>query len=87
MNRHCSVDAAYIGDVWRNTTGGLRTGSAYLGNANVSVTVDGERTLGLDGTTFYFNAQSIHGQGVTSRLIGDAQTVSNIEADESAAPL
>ncbi len=27
------------------------------------------------------DAQSIHGQGVTSRLIGDAQTVSNIEAD------
>src|SRR5262245_25709633 len=63
-----SVQALYVGDVWRNTTGGLRTGSAYLGNANLSVTVDGERTLGIDGTSFYVDAQSIHGQGVSSRL-------------------
>jgi porin len=75
-----SVGALYVGDVWRNTTGGLRTGSAYLGNANVSVSVDGDRALGLDGTTFYVDAQSIHGQGVSSRLVGDAQTLSNIEA-------
>jgi porin len=75
-----SVAALYVGDVWRNTTGGLRTGSAYLGNANVSVSVDGARALGLDGTTFYVDAQSIHGQGVSSRLVGDAQTLSNIEA-------
>ncbi len=75
-----SVDALYMGDVWRNTTGGLRTGSAYLGNANLSVTVDGERAAGLEGTSFYVDAQSIHGQGVSSRLVGDAQTLSNIEA-------
>ena len=75
-----SVDARYIGDVWRNTTGGLRTGSAYLGNANLSVTVDGERSLGIDGTSFYMDVQSIHGQGVSSRLVGDAQVLSNIEA-------
>jgi porin len=75
-----SVDALYVGDVWRNTTGGLRTGSAYLGNANLSVAVDGERALGLDGTSFYVDVQSIHGQGVSSRLVGDAQVLSNIEA-------
>ena len=74
-----SVDALYVGDVWRNTTGGLRTGSAYLGNANFAVAVDGERALGLDGTSFYVDAQSMHGQGVSSRLVGDAQTLSNIE--------
>ena len=75
-----SVDARYVGDVWRNTTGGLRTGSAYLGNANLAVAVDGERALGLGGTSFYMDAQSIHGQGVSSRLVGDAQVLSNIEA-------
>jgi porin len=75
-----SVDALYVGDVWRNTTGGLRTGSAYLGNANLSLTVDGERAVGLDGTSFYVDMQSIHGQGVSSRLVGDAQVLSNIEA-------
>jgi porin len=75
-----AVDALYVGDVWRNTTGGLRTGSAYLGNANLSVTVDGERALGLDGTSFYVDVQSVHGQGVSSRLVGDAQVLSNIEA-------
>ena len=76
-----SLDALYVGDVWRNTSGGLRTGSAYLGNANISLTVDGDRALGLDGVVFYADAQSIHGQGVSSRLTGDAQVVSNIEAD------
>src|SRR6185369_17746432 len=75
-----AVDALYIGDVWRNTTGGLRTGSAYLGNANLSVTVDGERAVGLEDTSFYADVQSIHGQGVSSRLVGDAQVLSNIEA-------
>jgi porin len=75
-----SVDALYIGDVWRNTTGGLRTGSAYLGNANLSVAVDGGRALGVDGASFYVDVQSIHGQGVSSRLVGDAQVLSNIEA-------
>ena len=75
-----SVDALYVGDVWRNTTGGLRTGSAYLGNANLSVTVDGERAVGLEDTSFYADVQSIHGQGVSSRLVGDAQVLSNIEA-------
>ena len=74
-----SVDALYVGDFWRNTTGGLRTGSAYLGNANLAVTVDGGRALGLDGLSFYVDAQSMHGQGVSSRLVGDAQTLSNIE--------
>ena len=53
------VDALYVGDVWRNTTGGLRTGSAYLGNTNLSLAIDGERAVGLDGTTFYVDAQSI----------------------------
>ena len=75
-----SVEALYIGDAWRNTSGGLRTGSAFLGNANVSVSVDGDRALGLDGTSFYADAQVIHGQGVSSWLVGDAQVVSNIEA-------
>ncbi len=45
-----SVDASYIGDVWRNTTGGLRTGSAYLGNTNVSVAIDGERARSASRT-------------------------------------
>jgi porin len=76
-----SVDATYVGDMWRNSSGGLRAGSAYMGNADVSVTIDGSRALGLEGTSFYLDVQSIHGQGVTSRLIGDAQGVSNIEAD------
>ena len=75
-----ALEALYIGDAWRNTSGGLRTGSAYLGNANVSVSVDGDRALGLDGTSFYADAQVIHGQGVSSWLVGDAQVVSNIEA-------
>jgi porin len=74
-----SVDALYVGDFWRNTTGGLRTGSAYLGNANLAVTVDGGRAVGLDGLSFYVDAQSMHGQGVSSRLVGDAQVLSNIE--------
>src|SRR5262249_12188992 len=76
-----SVNALYVGDVWRNTTGGLRTGSAYLGNANFSMSVDGGRALGIDGTSFYMDVQSMHGQGVSSRLVGDAQVLSNIETD------
>lgn len=76
-----TVDAVYIGDVWRNEQGGLRTGTAYLGNAEVAVAIDGERLLGIEGTSFYLDVQSIHGQSVSSRLVGDAQGVSNIEAD------
>lgn len=75
-----TVEALYIGDVWHNSRGGLRTGDAYLGNGGIAVGIDGERTFGLDGTAFYLNVQSIHGRGVSSSLVGDAQGISNIEA-------
>jgi porin len=74
-----SVEALYVGDAWRNTHGGLRTGSEYLGNGELSVALDGSRALGLDATTFYVDLQWMHGRGVTSSLVGDAQGVSNIE--------
>ena len=51
----------------------------YVGTLHLQLTIDGERLLGWRGMTFFLNALGTHG-GHPSRLVGDAQGVSNLEA-------
>jgi porin len=73
------VSVVYDGEGLVNTTGGLRTGAAYLGNLRLQLTLDGERLLGWPGATFFVQGLWTHG-GHPSRFVGDAQGVSNLEA-------
>ena len=73
------VSVIYDGEGLVNTTGGVRTGAAYLGNLRIQLTVDGDRLLGWPGATFFLQGLWTHG-GHPSRFVGDAQGVSNLEA-------
>jgi porin len=74
------IAAAYTGELWRNTQGGIRAGSSYLDNLDVQIELDGERAWGIPGLTFFGNVLYNNGGTVSEDLVGDAQAVSNIEA-------
>lgn len=74
------LEVVYTGEAWRNTRGGLRTGSSYLDNLDVQLTVDGEKAWGATGLTLFGYLLHNNGGTVTDTLVGDAQGISNIEA-------
>jgi porin len=77
-------DALYTSEIWQNMHGGLRTGNKVLGDLDVAAEIDGERAFGLEGVTLFANGLFIHGGSLSGQYIGDAQTVSNIEAPHQA---
>jgi len=77
--RGIDLSAVYDGEGLVNATGGVRTGAVYLGNLHLQLSVDGERLVGWRGATLFLNGLATHG-GHPSRLVGDAQGVSNLEA-------
>lgn len=77
------LDVVYTGETWRNTKGGLRTGNSYLDNLDVQLSVDGESAWGIPGLTAFAYLLHDNGGTVTEDLVGDAQTISNIEAPDA----
>lgn len=75
-----TVEASYIGDNINNLSGGIKTGSAYLGMANLRVGWDVEKSGLWKGGQFYVNAANTHGASPSSNLLGDMQVASNIDA-------
>jgi porin len=78
-----AVSLVYDGEGVVNASGGQRTGSVYLGNFHMMLTLDGERLLGWPGATLFLNGLVNHG-GHPSDLVGDAQGVSNLDAPPGA---
>ncbi len=74
------LEAAYVGDIWRNTRGGIGVGDAYLDNLDLIATVDGGQRLGIAGLTLHAHAIYNNGHAFSGRWVGDAQVVSNIES-------
>jgi porin len=77
--RGVELSVVYDGEGLVNAAGGIRTGAAYVGNLHLQLRVDAERLLGWRGATLFLNGLATHG-GHPSRLVGDAQGVSNLEA-------
>ncbi|HET6308155.1 MAG TPA: carbohydrate porin [Rhodopila sp.] len=69
----------YDGDGAANLSGGNRRGVTASNNLHVQVNLDGERLVGVPGLTVHLDGLWISG-GAPSRLVGDAQGVSNIQA-------
>lgn len=69
----------YEGDAAANVSGGGRRGSTYGGDLHLQLLVDGGRLAGAPGLSGFLDGLWINGGG-PSRLAGDAQGVSNIEA-------
>lgn len=69
----------YTGEFLSNVKGGASRGSEYLGMIDVSLEFDGDALLPWRGGRFFMRTHQTHG-GSISRLAGDIQGVSNIEA-------
>lgn len=77
------VSVSYIGDIFTNTNGGIKTGTVYLDNIDVNLEANFETLpFGLSGTTFYVYGLGNQGNSISS-FAGDAQGISNIEAENS----
>ena len=70
-------------ELWTNAGGGLRGGVVYNGLTTASLKLDLDKIAGWTGATFFVSAFQIHGRGPSLNLIGNLQTVSNIEATRS----
>lgn len=72
-------EASYVGDVVGNLRGGIKTGAKYLGLANMAMSVNTENAGWWRGGEFFVKGASTHGSSPTERLVGDFQTLSNID--------
>ncbi|MDX2142838.1 MAG: carbohydrate porin [Rhodospirillaceae bacterium] len=74
-----SLAVTYTGDIWANTTGGLKTGEKYLDNLDLTAAIDAEQAFNIPGGTFFFYGLYNNNTTLSDTLVGDAQTVSNID--------
>ena len=74
------IEANYTGEGVANFSGGIKSGTAYSGMANIYVTFDTEKSKLWKGGTFFLNMANTHGCTPSATLIGDYQVESNIEA-------
>ncbi|MFY9153695.1 MAG: carbohydrate porin [Prolixibacteraceae bacterium] len=72
----------YKGDLVSNFNGGIKTGSTYLGLADLFLDFDTEKAGLWKGGKFLVHGANSHGGEPSANLIGDFQFVSNIEAGE-----
>jgi porin len=75
------IEMAYTGEAFSNLRGGLNTSGAseYRGNFDVTLTADAEK-FGLGHGSIFIYTQLGHGTGITEEHVGDAQTLSNLDA-------
>jgi porin len=73
-------EASYIGDVVSNLSGGIKTGTTYLGLANLKAGFDTEKANWWRNGEFFINVGNTHGGEPSKTLVGDFQGISNIEA-------
>ncbi|HEY0682099.1 MAG TPA: carbohydrate porin [Steroidobacter sp.] len=76
-----TIEAAYTGEAWRNVAGGVRRDGTYLENIDLIATLDAERAFGWTGTTFLVSGLHNNDSTLSDRIVGDIQTVSNIDTD------
>jgi len=72
-NAPAVVDASYIGDVFTNFNGGIKTGSAYLGKMHFGVNKNV-----WHNSEFSIHVENTHGANPSRDYIGDIQVASNI---------
>lgn len=70
-------------ELWTGAGGGRRGGVVYTGLATASLKLDLDRIAGWTGATFFVSGLQIHGRGPSVNLVGNLQTISNVEATRS----
>ena len=76
----CKFEFTYTGDLVRNFEGGIKTGTTYLGLANLKAHFNTEYAKWWAGGEAFINIGNTHGGKPSATLVGDFQGVSNIEA-------
>ena len=71
--------ATYIGDVFSNFRGGIKTGQGYLGLADLSLDIQFEQAGLWSGGQLFVGFQNTHGAMLTADFVGDIQVLSNID--------
>ncbi|QNA86287.1 carbohydrate porin [Sphingomonas sp. So64.6b] len=79
------LGASYITDILTVADGGVRRGTAWLGRADLTVAIDG-RAIGLDGIAVFADLLATQPTDFSGRIVGDGQTVSNVQADSAIRP-
>jgi porin len=72
------LSATNISDVLGNVRGGLKRGARLLDKADVTATFLGD-DHGVPGFTFFLDGQITDATNFSGALVGDAQTISNID--------
>jgi porin len=80
QHRGFTFGASYTGDVVSNFSGGIQTGTAYLGFATVNSGFDTEAAGLWKGGNAAVKLANTHGGEPSAKLTGDFQGISNIEA-------
>lgn len=78
-NKPVSVSVVYTADIRSNVDGGIRLGTRYIDNLDLQVALDADRLIGWHGARFFAYAIYNNGRPFSVDLVGDVQTVSNIE--------
>jgi porin len=83
-NRGISLESSYKGELWANVRGGIKQSQTHLHNIDIAAEL-GTRQAGLwgNGKFFVHILSNFGGRLLTEKIIGDSQTVSNIEAPHS----
>ena len=79
-----NAELVITGEYFHNLSGGLETGGGYRGDYSLFLNLDTEEAGLWDGGAFHLHLQAQHGNGITETRVGDAQTISNIDADDYA---
>jgi len=82
LKNYFFTEASYTGDICTNIIGGITTGTKYLGMANLKLGFDTEIAGLWKGGQFFINGAATHGKSPSEFLVGDFQTVSNIDAGD-----
>ena len=78
-----SAQVGYIGDLLHNANGGIRNGSAYLQNVDAVFTFDLGRIIGSGAGSLFAYLLWNDASTFSDRYPGDAQGVSNIDAERA----
>ncbi len=70
-------------EAWTNQAGGRQRGVTANGLLTLSLNADLGVLASLDGWRLYGSVFQIHGRGISQDLVGNLQTISNIEATRS----
>lgn len=72
----------YTGDINNNLNGGIKKGSVYMGNAHLNINLN-TSFLGLEKGNLNVDIMNSLGNKFSENYVGDMQTLSNIENDNT----